>query len=48
MNYFNKILMTNRGEIEICILRACNELNIRTVAIYSREDSGKNCKRNEC
>nr|WP_106783991.1 pyruvate carboxylase [Lysinibacillus timonensis] len=36
----NKILVANRGEIAIRIFRACNELNIRTVAIYSREDSG--------
>ena len=35
-----KILVANRGEIAIRIFRACNELNIKTVAIYSREDSG--------
>ncbi len=40
MKKINKILVANRGEIAIRIFRACNELNIKTVAIYSREDSG--------
>ena len=40
MKSINKILVANRGEIAIRILRACNELHIKTVAIYSREDSG--------
>ncbi|WP_377889413.1 pyruvate carboxylase [Alkalihalobacillus sp. R86527] len=35
-----KILVANRGEIAIRIFRACTELDIRTVAIYSKEDSG--------
>ncbi|RYM07288.1 pyruvate carboxylase [Sporolactobacillus sp. THM7-7] len=35
-----KLLVANRGEIAIRIARACNELGIRTVAIYSREDIG--------
>lgn len=40
MKKINKILVANRGEIAIRIFRACNELNVKTVAIYSREDSG--------
>ncbi|WP_107839292.1 pyruvate carboxylase [Metasolibacillus meyeri] len=40
MKKISKILVANRGEIAIRIFRACNELNIKTVAIYSREDSG--------
>ena len=33
-----KLLALNRGEIAIRILRAANELGLRTVAIYSQED----------
>ncbi|MDD1502661.1 pyruvate carboxylase [Lysinibacillus sp. CNPSo 3705] len=40
MESMKKILVANRGEIAIRIFRACTELNIQTVAIYSREDSG--------
>lgn len=35
----NKILAANRGEIAIRIFRACTELDIDTVAIYSKEDA---------
>lgn len=38
MNKFKRILVANRGEIAIRIFRACNELGIRSVAIYSDED----------
>ena len=34
----NKILIANRGEIAIRISRACNELNIQTVSVYTFED----------
>ena len=35
---FKKILIANRGEIAIRIIRACNEMGIKTVAVYSKAD----------
>ena len=36
---FNKILIANRGEIAMRIIRTCKEIGIKTVAIYSKADA---------
>lgn len=39
MRKINSVLVANRGEIAIRVFRACNEMGIRTIGVYAKEDA---------
>ena len=41
---YKRILVANRGEIALRVIRACKELGIETIAIFSEGDRASACK----
>src|SRR4030042_3329527 len=39
MSLFNKVMVANRGEIAVRIIRACKELSIPTVPVFTEQDA---------